>query len=400
MTTSNKNTYLLIVTNCINKIYDIFLGMFMVSFLFRQTDESVTDISIYHLACYIFVAILAYVTGNWIKRGNRLLMYQLGIVTTFIGFMFFIYLQDDIINYIPFCGIVYGIIMSCKAFPFNLIVTDNVPASKMIAFKGYLESIKNVIRVASPLILGFFLTFDSYFKTVAFLAFLSVFEFVLFSMIKAPARKDLPPMKIKTFWQKTKDLAYVKQLYKIEFCRGMTLDGTLSTLITLYTIYLFKTDFKLGLISSAFYGVTILLNFLFGRCCKYHHFVKILLLAAILIISSVLVFIFVPNKISFIFYNFCFIVVTQFMRVIVDINMFNVSNLPEVIEYKNEYFVIRELFLGLGRIISYTMLLMFGLYGNFEMLQYFLLFLTIFVALMSLNGIRLNHYFDKCSKSE
>ena len=400
MTTSNKNTYLLIVTNCINKIYDIFLGMFMVSFLFRQTDESVTDISIYHLACYIFVAILAYVTGNWIKRGNRLLMYQLGIVTTFIGFMFFIYLQDDIINYIPFCGIVYGIIMSCKAFPFNLIVTDNVPASKMIAFKGYLESIKNVIRVASPLILGFFLTFDSYFKTVAFLAFLSVFEFVLFSMIKAPARKDLPPMKIKTFWQKTKDLAYVKQLYKIEFCRGMTLDGTLSTLITLYTIYLFKTDFKLGLISSAFYGVTILLNFLFGRCCKYHHFVKILLLAAILIISSVLVFIFVPNEISFIFYNFCFIVVTQFMRVIVDINMFNVSNLPEVIEYKNEYFVIRELFLGLGRIISYTMLLMFGLYGNFEMLQYFLLFLTIFVALMSLNGIRLNHYFDKCSKSE
>ena len=205
MPTSNKNTYLLIVTNCINKIYDIFLGTFMVSFLFRKTEESVTDISIYHLACYIFVAILAYVTGNWIKRGNRLLMYQLGIITTFIGFMFFIYLQDDIINYIPFCGIVFGIIMSCKAFPFNLIVADNVPASKMITFKGYLESLKNIIRVASPLILGFFLTFDSYFKTVAFLVFLSVFEFVLFSMIKAPVRKDLPPMKIKTFWQKTKD---------------------------------------------------------------------------------------------------------------------------------------------------------------------------------------------------
>ena len=71
MPTSNKNTYLVIVTNCINKIYDIFLGTFMVSFLFRKTEESVTDISIYHLACYIFVAILAYVTGNWIKRGKR-----------------------------------------------------------------------------------------------------------------------------------------------------------------------------------------------------------------------------------------------------------------------------------------------------------------------------------------
>lgn len=83
------------------------------------------------------------------------------------------------------------------------------------------------------------------------------------------------------------------------------------------------------------------------------------------------------------------------MRVIVDINMFNVSNLPEVIKFKNEYFVIRELFLGLGRIVSYTMLLVFGLYGNFETLQYFLLFLTLFVAQMGLNGIRLNRYFGK-----
>ncbi len=395
---TNKNPYVLIITNCINKIYDIFLGMFIVSFLFRHTKESITDISIYHLICYIFVALLAYFTGNWIKRGNRLLMYQLGIITTFIGFMFFIYLQNNLVNYIPLCGIVYGIIMSFKAFPFNLIVTDNIPASQMIAFKGYLESIKNFIRIASPLILGFFLTFDSYFKTVTFLAFLSVVEFISFSCIKAPARKELPCMDIKTFWQKTKNLTYVRQLYKIEFCRGMTIDGTLSTLITIYTIYLFKTDFNLGIISSSFYGITMLLNLFFGRYCKYSHFVRILMLAAILVISSVLIFIFAPNKVSFILYNFCFIVVTQFMRVIVDINMFNVSNLPEVIEYKNEYFVIRELFLGLGRIISYMMLLFFGLYGNFEILQYFLLFLTIFVALMSLNGIRLNHYFDKCSK--
>lgn len=41
----------------------------------------------------------------------------------------------------------------------------------MIAFKGYLESLKTVVRVISPLLLGIFLTIDSYFKTIAFLAF-------------------------------------------------------------------------------------------------------------------------------------------------------------------------------------------------------------------------------------
>lgn len=69
MNSLNTNLYFLVATNCINKIYDIFMGMFLVSFLFKQTKENVSDIGFYHIMCYLAVSVLAYLTGNWIKRG-------------------------------------------------------------------------------------------------------------------------------------------------------------------------------------------------------------------------------------------------------------------------------------------------------------------------------------------
>lgn len=175
----------------------------------------------------------------------------------------------------------------------------------------------------------------------------------------------------------------------------MAIDGTLGTLITLYIVYLFHTDFNLGLISSIFFGITIVLNFVFGRYCQYQHFISILTTTAVLVISSVIIFVVVPDKSTFIFYNFCFVVVTQFLRTIMGINMYNVSNLPEVVEYKNEYFIVRELFLGSGRLLSYGLLLIVGMFNNYDLLKYLLLFLTLFVTFMSISGIKLNKHFMK-----
>lgn len=398
MSETRKNIYLLIATNCLNTIYFIFLNTFLISFLFKHTSENVSEISLYNFMGYLTVGILAYATGNWVKRGNRLLMYELGILGTFIFFVAFIFLQEKITNHVILCGIIFGIITALKAFPVNLIIADNVAASQLISFKGYLESIKNIVKIATPVILGFFLTFDSYFHTVAFLALLSLVEFILFAQIKAPRQKQLPKLKIKEYCLESRKNSFVNYLYGIEFCRGITIEGGLLTLITLYTVYLFKTDFNLGLISSIFGGFIIVFNFIFGRYCKYKYFANILLVTGMLVISSVIIFIFFPNRTNFIFYNFCFTVVSQFMRMICDINIFNVSNMPEIKQYKNEYFIVREIFLNIGRLVSFGMLFILGALANFGMLKYFLLLLTIFIALMCYYGIRLNHRFIKTGR--
>lgn len=86
------------------------------------------------------------------------------------------------------------------------------------------------------------------------------------------------------------------------------------------------------------------------------------------------------------------------MRMICDINIFNVSNMPEIKQYKNEYFIVREIFVNIGRLVSFGVLFILGALANFGMLKYFLLLLTIFIALMCYYGIRLNHRFIKTGR--
>lgn len=177
----------------------------------------------------------------------------------------------------------------------------------------------------------------------------------------------------------------------MEFCRGITIDDTLSTVVILYIISLFKTEFNLGIITSLLYAVCILLKYAFARFCKYCHFHAILMASAIAAVTSSVVFICFPQKPAFIFYNLCYVLTTQFLRNIAEINMLNISNTPAIQKrFKCEYFVTRDLYLNLGRIISYALLVAITITKSPDTLKYFLFTLTAFLALMSAACIRLN----------
>ena len=255
MVNENRNIFFLIATNCINKVFDVFMAVFMVSFLFKTTTGNVTQIGIYNLVCGLTVGGLAYLTGDWLKRGSRLLMYKIGIVATFIFMCGFVFLQDAIVNHIVLFGALYGVMMAFKSFPNNLIQAETISQKNLIKFKGYNEAMKNIVRIAAPVALGFFLTMDSYFHTIGFLAALAVAEFIVFSQIRLNQNKREKRFELRQFFKHWSKIPVLKYLDYAEFCRGVTVDGALGTLITIYTVYLFKTDFSLGVLGSSFYIV-------------------------------------------------------------------------------------------------------------------------------------------------
>lgn len=61
MTNEDRNILFLIATNCVNKVFDVFMGVFMVSFLFKTTTGSIVQIGIFNLICGLIVgAFLTY----------------------------------------------------------------------------------------------------------------------------------------------------------------------------------------------------------------------------------------------------------------------------------------------------------------------------------------------------
>lgn len=370
------------------------MGVFMVSFLFKTTTGNVAGIGVFNIVCGLMVGALAYLTGDWLKRGNRLLMYKLGIVATFIFMCGFVFFQDAIINHLILFGALYGVMMAFKSFPNNLIQAETISSQNLIKFKGYNEAMKNIVRIAAPIGLGFFLTMDSYFHTIGFLAALAIAEFIVFSQIRIARPRRKSRFDLRRFFRIWSKVPVLKYLDYAEFCRGVTVDGALGTLITIYTVYLFKTDFSLGILGSSFYVVSIVLSLLFGRICRAHHFTRILLTTGAVSVLSLALFIAVPNMASFIFYNFCFTVAMAFVRIIEDINIIKISFLPKIASRRVEYFAGRELVLCSGRTFSYGALIIIGLIGNFDLLKYLLLFFTLFLLIMCINCARMNQLSD------
>lgn len=100
---------------------------------------------------------------------------------------------------------------------------------------------------------------------------------------------------------------------------------------------------------------------------------------AILISSALLLF--KINMTSIIIYNLVYYIFIQILLFITEIRLFDYSNKPPFNgEFNTEYFIFRELFINLGRVVGNLILLIIGLSHNLEYLKIF--FLCTTVALM------------------
>lgn len=104
-----------------------------------------------------------------------------------------------------------------------------------------------------------------------------------------------------------------------------------------------------------------------------------------------LIFVIIPAKSTFLIYNFSYVTIMQVIWLVTEVNMFNVANLNQIKQhYQTEYFVIREMFLGIGKIIGTVLLVIISMFENIYLLNIFLLFLTIGMAIMNFYVVSLN----------
>ena len=276
-------------------------------------------------------------------------------------------------------------------YPFNLLVSGGVSQNKMIKYQGYLDCIKNIIKIISPFLLGLFLSFDSLNTIMGFLTVLSAVDFIGSYFIVEKKKRHLLPYNVGAYFKKTFRKQAVRYIYLMEFFRGLALEGVLTVVVTLYIVYLFQTNFNLGSLTSFFTLATVVMNFLFGKFAKYQNFVKILIVTTFLTTATSLLFVFYPARETFILYNLSFVTATRLLLMITSVNMFNGANIQGVkMLFKTEYFAVREMFLNMGRLVGFLGLLTVAFYQNFELLRYFLLLLTLFAAVMGFCAVLIN----------
>ena len=181
----------------------------------------------------------------------------------------------------------------------------------------------------------------------------------------------------------------------IEVFRGITFD-ILDTLIVLYIIYMFKTDFKLGILTSIFAICSVIANALLGRFCKITSFGSLLIVCSLLSFLGTVYFVFNTSEFSFIVYNLVFASAAQLIRTVTTINMYKVSQSKSVAStYRAEYLALREFFLNLGRIIGFGLVIWAAVCQDANMLKYLILMLSILIIVVGFMSVIISHWISE-----
>ena len=348
------------------------------------------DISYYNLFLFIFIFTGFCLIANFVKNKNKVTIFRLGILLRLLTLLSLSFLKTEIIHYIIPFAIIHGLTEALYWFSHNVLLSERISSKNMAKFAGYRNLMSSITRVLFPVVLGVFITFESYSVMAIVISVLTVIEFIVSFGIK---NKSVSKNKfdMSAFKNSVKNVNFFKNVFQMEFLKGFTIAGALSTIMMMYTVYLFKTDLNLGIFSTIFAVCSILVYYFFGKFATKKMFPKLIFISSFISVASLITFLFFINDITFVIYNFFYVIGINLINLISEIDEFNVSHAKNVNNgHKTEYFLYREGLLNLGRIVSFSFLLMIGVLGDVQWLKYYLFILMVVMTVLSNRLIKIN----------
>ena len=373
---------IIILDRVIGNAIDLFLNTFLAAYFYKITEDNMIYIANYYIIVWIAATIGALALGNYIKRRNKVLLYRCGTCIKAGYILLIIILKEKILDYIWLVAIIYGITVSTTGFPLNMLESEAVDGKERTKYMGYKSAIGEITKIIIPIFLGAYITLSSY-QIAAILVFIfSIIKVIITFFIKNVNNRN-EKMNLKRFLKEVKDKPKypIKKLFIIEFLKGITFNGVLEIVISLLIMYEVKTELNLGLWSSIFSICMIIGMFIFAKKYNKKRPKQILLICSLSIIISFILMMCSINMITIIIYNIAYYTFMKMLYTITEINLFDYSNKPPFEkELNTEYFIFREIYLNIGRVFGYVILLFVGLSHNLEYLK--LLFLCTAIAML------------------
>lgn len=376
-----KENIILILSSC-NKIIDIFLGPFLISYFIKLSPDTIIDLSIFKILNYAFLGLLGLFVGYIVKKGHPLATFRIGVISRFIYLLVIIVLNKNITNHLALLSFIYGFGTINFFIPYNIYRAECTENKRRTLFETKIKIINSIIGVAVPTILGTLISVTNYQTTIYIILIFSFIEIICSFYLK-PLNTSNTNYKLtsafKTFFE-NKD---IKKLLIIDYFNGLTIsEGVISSLITILIIDTFKTDFNLGIINTLATILSIIIVYLYSKF--YKNSKNIIYLSIIVPIVSVCLLTIFPSPLTVLIETFSYeIFITNLLALILNVKIFNAGKTLIDDDYKVEYWVIREFILNLGRCSGYILMLLIGIIGT-PLLKPILILVTSFLIIIGI----------------
>ena len=378
----SRNYKVLFSMRILKGILTNFVDVFLVLYFINVSNNNILPLGIYKLVDITTIWLVIFLLRNYCKSKNRVWLMRIGIVLYFIYFLTIILLKEQVVNYIYLIGLLYGLEEGFYYSVYNTIESDGIENKDREKYLGTYNAWKNIVSIIFPLFFGSLIEKSGFINTIIVVLIIVALQIILSIVLKDNNIPKESKTDLKEFNDVIKEHPELKSIIQTNICSGLTYsEGALSYVITIYIIKVFSESVSLGIFTSIFSVISIIIGFLFVKVIKPKYYIK--LLGATLPITIILLCIMLLNCnfVTVVLYNLFQTISKLLSDLITERNVFNFSNF-EIIkkEYKVEYFLTLETSLFIGRFISNVLfILMAFLNANFIM--------AIFVGFVILQAI-------------
>lgn len=374
-----NNYKILFSLRILKSVLNNFIDIFLVLYFLTVSGANILPLGIYKLVAMVTVYLVMFLLRNKCKMKNRIIFLRIGIILYFIYFLTIILLKEKVTDYIYIIGIIYGLEEGFYYSVYNTIESDGVENKDRAKYTGSYTALKNVIFVIFPLIFGGLIKKTGFIVATIFALLIVIIEIILSNILQDKNIPKISKTNFKEFDKITSKYKEFKYLMFSKICSGLTYsEGALSYVVTIYIIKIFSESVSLGIFTSVFSIISIIIGLLFVKIIKpkYYNFLSgffsslNVLFLCIMLINC--------NFITIVLYNLFGTISKCLNDLIMEKNTFNLSNMKAIKqEFKVEYFLTIETSLFIGRFISNTLFISLAFYNYNLMLVIFVLFVVI-----------------------
>lgn len=387
------NYKILFSLRILKSILNNFVDIFLVLYFLTVSSNNILPLGIYKLVAMATVYLVIFLLRNQCKKNTRIIFLRIGIILYFIYFLAIILLKEKVTDYIYLIGLLYGLEEGFYYSVYNTIESDSIENKDRAKYSGSYTALKNIISVIFPLIFGGLINKSGFIVATIFALLIVIIEIVLSNILEDTNIPKTSKTNFKEFKKIMKEHKEFKYLIFSKICSGLTYsEGALSYVVTIYIIKIFNESVSLGIFTSIFSIISIIIGLLFVKVIKpkYYNFLSgifsglNILFLCIMLINC--------NFITIVLYNLFGTISKGLNDLIMEKNTFNLSNKKAIKqEFKVEYFLTIETSLFIGRVISNTLFILMAFY-SFDLM---LIIFVIFVVLQSISVVWLNCNMNK-----
>lgn len=378
----NKNSKYLIASDLIYNVTALFAETFLVAYMFKITNENLTQISIYYIIVQALMGIGQVLIGGIIKNKPKLRtkLLSLGVIFRALFILFIAILgermQSDFIIVAIFCGI-------SETFYWGAHEAIFVDVTKNTSRQGYMsikKSLGTIVSIVAPIILGSSIELYSFTQIAIYVFILSFIQIFItlkikFDTVKESEKTKYDIIKYIKELRKSKD-SNLKTYYKSNMIYGI-LEDPMSVLVTVITVMTFNTSLNLGILTTIFSICSIFALYLYKKYYNKNNCNVILAILSGLIFIGVIGLVIGINRFTLIIYNFAVTVGLSIFDSIFNAQKGDLIEKCNIEKWDVEHIMVNEFLISFSRVIGFVFILIVGLMNNIVALKVLLLIMAI-----------------------